>query len=245
MDAREPVDLSLIGHFELRRGREVIGLAPAAQRLVGFLALQGRVVRRSYVSGTLWADATESRANASMRSALWRLSAAGRGDIVQASSTHVWLRREVRVDRDRVAARAVAVLDRAVPDGELVGAARELAAPGELLPGWYDDWVSVERESLRQLRLHALDRVGDEFLASRRYAEALQVGLAAVAAEPLRETAHRLLVRAHLSEGNIAEAIAQYRRFARLLATELGVAPSSTMAALLRECTGARSVVMA
>jgi DNA-binding SARP family transcriptional activator len=235
----EAVNLSLIGDFELRCAGKVIDIAPNSQRLISFLALQGSSVRRSYVSGTLWVDATDSRASASMRSALWRLPASSRGDIVEVSSTHIWLHPDVQVDLARLTAMAIAVLDHRIAEEKLVEAARELTAFGDnLLPGWYDDWVVVERENFRQLRLHALDQLGDQLLASHRYCDALQVGLASVAAEPLRESAHRLLMRAHLCEGNIAEAIRQYRSFAGLLADELGVRPSATMAALLRQCTG-------
>ena len=59
-----------------------------------------------------------------------------------------------------------------------------------------------------------------------RFCDALQVGLAAVRAEPLRESAHRLLVRVHLREGNVAEAIRQYRSYADLLRRELHATPS-------------------
>lgn len=47
--------------------------------------------------------------------------------------------------------------------------------------------------------------------------------------EPLRETAFRFLVRIHLAEGNLAEAVRQYRTFARLLEFELAAQPSESM----------------
>jgi DNA-binding SARP family transcriptional activator len=50
--------------------------------------------------------------------------------------------------------------------------------------------------------------------------------LAAVACEPLRESTHRAVVRAHLAEGNPAEALRQYRSYRQLLNDELGLPPS-------------------
>jgi DNA-binding SARP family transcriptional activator len=101
-----------------------------------------------------------------------------------------------------------------------------LCLAGELLPDWYDDWVLIERERFRQLRLHALDAFCESLTADGRYAGAVEAGQAAVAAEPLRESAHRLLIRAHLAEGNRDDAIRQYCFFRDILEAELGLAPS-------------------
>jgi DNA-binding SARP family transcriptional activator len=66
-----------------------------------------------------------------------------------------------------------------------------------------------------------------------RLAAAIDLGLRAVAMEPLRESSHRLVIRAHLREGNRAEALRQYEACSRLLHDELGVAPSPQMTSLL------------
>ena len=233
------LSLSLMRDFQLRRGNQALDLAPSSQRLIGFLALQGRAARRTFVSGTLWLNAADSRAGANMRSALWRLPALEHGALVGTSATHIWLDPAVQVDLSTLTAQAVAVLDGQVDGTQLVPVARQLCKAGDdLLPGWYDEWVVSERERLRQLRLHALDRIGQQLLADRLTAEALQVGLAMLATEPLRESGHRLLMRVHLSEGNVAEAIRQYRIISRLLREELGVRPSGATESLLRECVG-------
>src|SRR6266702_3475376 len=79
---------------------------------------------------------------------------------------------------------------------------------GELLPDWNaDDWILVERERLRQLSLHGLDAICTRLLALHRYCEAVEAGLAAVRSEPLRESAHRMLIAVHLAEGNYNEAL--------------------------------------
>jgi DNA-binding SARP family transcriptional activator len=231
------VTLSLVRDFELRRDDTVIDVPPTAQRLVGFLALQGpRPVRRSYVSGTLWLDATESRANASLRSAIWRSPDLAEGPLVGASNTHVWLCPEVEIDLHTATAHARRLLDQPALDPTTVDLDRELAWFAEdILVGWYEDWITAERERFRQLRLHVLDQFGELLLRAHRYAEAVQVGLVAVASEPLRESAHRLLVRAHLCEGNLAEAVRQYRSYADVLAQELGVRPSGAMDDLMTD----------
>lgn len=154
-------------------------------------------------------------------------------------TTHLWLNPGIEVDFRSTIARAYGLLDTANWDISVVDVARELSSFREdLLPGWYDDWVVIERERFHQLRLQALDELGERLLASRRFGDALRVGLAAVQAEPLHETAHRLVIRIHLGQGNVAEAVHQYRRHQRSLARDIGATPSSAMCDLIRPCLG-------
>ncbi len=76
--------------------------------------------------------------------------------------------------------------------------------------------------------------VCDRLRETRRFAEAIEAGLSAVLGEPLRESAHRSLIRAYLAEGNSGEAIRQLQLCRRLLADELGIEPSSETRALVQ-----------
>lgn len=93
----------------------------------------------------------------------------------------------------------------------------------ELLPEWEDEWLVPERERLRQLRLHALDEDAHRLAAQEHYGAAVDVALAAVCMDPLRESAHRTLIAVHLAEGNLAEADRALQRCRRTLLAELGV----------------------
>jgi DNA-binding SARP family transcriptional activator len=219
------LELGLLHGFEVRAGGRALELPLSAQRLVAFLALQDRPLQRIYVAGNLWLDSSEERANASLRTVLWRL---GRNEcpIVRITGNQVALAPGVSVDVHTVRARARRVLQHEqVEETDL----DTLCLAGELLPDWYDDWVLIERERFRQLRLHALDALCEELTAAGRYGAAIEAGHASVAAEPLRETAHRLLVAAYLAEGNAGEALRQYRLFRDVLAAELGIEPSQQM----------------
>ena len=59
-----------------------------------------------------------------------------------------------------------------------------------------------------------------------------------MAAEPLRESAHRMVISAHLAEGNCSEALRQYERFRALLADALGLEPSPQLTELIWHATG-------
>jgi DNA-binding SARP family transcriptional activator len=104
----------------------------------------------------------------------------------------------------------------------------------DLLAGWYEDWVLIERERFRQLRLHALEAICERLVALGRFGEAVEAGLAAVAGEPLRESAHRALIQAYLAEGNPWEGVRQFRSYAQLLREELGAETSPMMRDLVQ-----------
>jgi DNA-binding SARP family transcriptional activator len=228
--------LSLIRGFELHLNDSVIPVARSVERLVAFLALQRRAVRRLHASGVLWTDASESRASSSLRSALWRTPSPGGFDVIQTTSTHLWINPAVYVDFQEITDRAVALVEGSYSDS-LPGLASTMRLFGDdLLPDWYEDWVLVERERFRQLRLHALEALCEKLTDLGRYAPAIEAGLAAVACEPLRESAQRQLIRAHLAEGNVGEAVRQYRSYANLLAAELGAKPSASLTRIIDEC---------
>ena len=224
------IRLSLLDGFELSIDGSPVDLALSTQRVLAFLALQERPVLRAYVGGCLWADKSAERAAANLRAALWRLSESGL-PLVGSSAAHLSLSPEVSVDvRDAIeGARRLLSPQGGVLEGDF----EEFLLSGDILPDWYEDWVSIERERLRQLRLHALEALCGRLIAAGRLAEAIDVALAAVAAEPLRESAHRLLIRVHLAEGNRAEAIRQFDTYREILWTGLGVAPSGQLTALM------------
>jgi DNA-binding SARP family transcriptional activator len=223
--------LSLLGGFELRCAGADVAVSRNGQRLLALLALQGRPLERLWVAGTLWLDATEERAGASLRSALWRLPQPGGTAVVEASTTHLRLARDLAVDTLELVALAER-LESPAGRGEHQPEPTLLAR--DLLPDWYEDWVVLERERFRQLRLHALEALCARLTEAGRFGAAVQAGLAAVSGEPLRESAHRTLIQAHLAEGNPGEAVRQYRLYRRLLADELALEPSAAIRGLVQ-----------
>jgi DNA-binding SARP family transcriptional activator len=228
------VALTLLDAFELRCGDQPVLLPMSAQRLLAFVALCDRPMRRPHVAGTLWPTAPEERAAASLRSSLWRLNRPGYL-LVDIAGHQLRLAPAVRVDARETAALAHRLLRGSTDCEDL-----EVGSPGltgDLLPDWYDDWVIIEREALRQLRLRALEALGERLLCAGRLGEALEAALAAVAGEPLRESAYRLLIKVQLAEGNAAEAMYQFDLFTRQLDQQLGLAPSPQLGALVRGLT--------
>jgi DNA-binding SARP family transcriptional activator len=224
--------LYLLGGFELRIDGELLDIQPVAQRLLALLALGNRALERSFVAFQLWPDTREERAKANLRSAVWRLRR-GSVDVVESSKTQMRLAPWVWVD-------TCDGLRAADPDARLASPGQhrlDATINAELLPDWYDEWLVPERERIRQLGLHTLEARGNQFLGEGRIDEAIQVGLRAIAMEPLRESPHRLVIRCHLAEGNLVEAVRQYDRYAELIGRELGALPSALICNLLSAST--------
>ncbi|MBA2763127.1 MAG: SARP family transcriptional regulator [Thermoleophilaceae bacterium] len=228
-----PFRLSMLGGFELSCAGAAFALPLAAQRVLAFVALQERPVQRAYVAGRLWLNASDQHASASLRTTLWRAHLPA-GHLLAATTTHLSLGPAVRVDLHDVLRCAQHVLRHT--DAPTRDDLACLLHGGDVLPDWYDDWLVFERERVRQLRLLALEALCDHFSRAGRHSEAIQAGLAAVAGEPLRESAHRVLMRAHLADGNPGEAIRQYRILETLLHRALGLRPSPEMGALVTRC---------
>lgn len=227
-----PLNLSVLSGFKLQGGDTRIPLPAGTERLLAFLALRAGAVKRAFVAGSLWPDASEGHAFGNLRSALSRLGAGGRG-AVRADRVDLELAAGVAVDVREGRALGLRLIAPGPPrDADLtLGSVAMLSS--ELLPGWYDDWVLVEAEQWRLLRLHALESLAAILTAAGRFGEAVVAAAASVRAEPLRESAHATLIRVHLAEGNHSEAVCQLERLRELLRDELGIEPSPALVSLV------------
>ena len=221
--------LFLFDGFVLHEGKLHLILPPLGQRLIAFVALR-RTVSRDEVRCALWPDISVDRAGARLRTILWRLSEPGRG-VLKTGNDQLYLAENIDVDVRNWMALASQVIDK--PSSVATMNLAPLRQCGDLLPGWYDDWVLFERERARQLQLHVLETVADELIGLGRPAAALDFAMRALQMEELRESAHRLVIRVHLAEGNVCEARRQFERCQRILRNELGIHPSDQLRELI------------
>jgi DNA-binding SARP family transcriptional activator len=222
--------IDLLQRFEVTDQGRVVHLPLVAQRLLAFLALSDRPQARTHIAGVLWPDADEHHASANLRSTLWRLS--GIRPPLVARDASLKLSAGVSVDVRDAYALAQRVLDPSIQISDL-GTNPVSPFVEDVLPDWNDEWVLVERERFRQARLHALEALCDRFADAGHMLEAIETGLAAVTADPFRESGHRALIRVHMREGNRSEAIRQYLVYRKILHQELGIEPTTGMTEML------------
>ncbi|MGH3626104.1 MAG: AfsR/SARP family transcriptional regulator [Sciscionella sp.] len=234
-EVRDPeFSVAVLGQFRLLRGMNVVRVPRASQRLMAFLALHGRIFERTALAGALWPEASEPHAYCSLRAALSRLQSTARMALA-ANQLELGLAEGVTVDIYHAKALARRLLDPAVQPtpGDLCANA-VIALSAVLLPDWYDDWVLVEAEDWRQLRLHALEALAGHLASAGRWGEAAGAARAAVRGEPLRETSRAALIRVFLAEGNVSEAVREFRSYRALLQDELGLEPTPRLYRLIQ-----------
>lgn len=233
--------LTLLGGFEVRlqTGASVVLPTHKYRALLAFLAVPtGRAHPREKLVALLWDDLPRDRGRSAVRQAILAIRKALNSDGLPglvAQGDCVALNPEaVSVD--------VAEFERAAGETQL--ASLECAAmlyAGDFLAGLpltgkpFEDWLTVEREQLRERAIETLARL----LAGQRRAgareAAIQTALRLLALDPLQESVHRAVMGLYVDLGRRAAALRQYQVCAGLLWRELGIEPEPETQVLVRE----------
>lgn len=195
-------------------------LSLPGRRLLAYLALRKLPTVRGSAAAQLWPDVSDDVGRANLRRALWHVP---RGWVVTMGDELVLDAECDLEEAHRSAARALA--------GEPLSLDEIALLSNDILPGWYEEWVLPEQDAFHMLRVHALEAACRTMVSSGQYGLAVQAGTAAVAAEPLCESAAEALIDAHLAQHNRYQAVQCYRMLAQRLAHELGVEPDPALAA--------------
>ena len=226
-------EVRVCGRFAVLVGARELVLPTHAQRLLAYLSIDRRIGtghRRSDVAERLWPYVLLTKSQGSLRTALWRLRQAD-PRLIDTQADSIRLGEAVTVDLHRMLARAKHLLtddDSAALLNIEVDSLR-----GDLLVGWEEDWLLLERERTRHAQIHALEALSRRLQRAGQHAGAIDAALAAVAAEPLREAAQATLIAAYLADRDHAAAHCQLRSFTDLLNRELGARPSRELLQLV------------
>lgn len=216
----------------------LVDVPEGSKRLIVFLTLQRRNLERGWLAGMLWPDGENSRAMGNLRSSLWRLKRAGI-DILEASKWTIKLRDDISTDIEGFDQWAARLINRAPREADLkIPPCLQEAL--DFLPTWPEDWLIMERERIRHRALCALESLSSFLSDAGRFAEAVEAATIAVCADPLRDSAQRALIDAHLAQGNIIEARRRCDNYIATIRRELGIGPPPYLLAL-RSRIGATS----
>lgn len=228
--AGRSIRVELLHEFRVLGDGQGIPLPAACEQVIALLVIEDRACTRPSVAGVLWPDRSDQDAAALLRRVLWRVNRDVPGLLVL-DGRHVAVAPGIDVDLTEV---------RRLADGVRQGLPHVSAhavrlLQGDLLPRWPEPWLEAPRECLRQARLHALETLAWNDLDAGRADGALQAALVATGIDPLRESAHRIVISAHLAEGNASEALRQYAHYRELLWSEMRLRPSAQLDALLTD----------
>jgi predicted ATPase/DNA-binding SARP family transcriptional activator len=229
------LDIRLLGALRVERdGQAVSGFRSLkTQALLAYLVASERPLAREHLSGLLWGNSPAAEALGHLRRALHNLSTllprcltADRYTIVFVAGT------ERQVDL-----RTFQTLERQGDRTALAHSADLYRGP--FLEGLYLDdcpefetWLLAERERWQQAIARVLGRLVTEHELRGDYEAALDFASRLVELDPWREEAqrHKMLLLART--GQFSAALRQYDACRRVLADELGVAPSPETVAL-------------
>jgi DNA-binding SARP family transcriptional activator/pimeloyl-ACP methyl ester carboxylesterase len=200
--------------------------------LLAYLADARTSVGRDHMAGLLWPEADADAARARLRRTLHKIRVALTVEVIDADRSTLVLAPSIgtRVDTHAFEAACAA--------GEWNEALRLYR--GDFLQGLsiegcadFEEWAFFRREALRSRLVQALERLIEHELAGGDARGAIAAATRLVGLDPLSESAQRHLIRAQLRIGDRAAAERQYEACARLLKSDLGIAPDAQTRALL------------
>jgi ABC-type oligopeptide transport system substrate-binding subunit/DNA-binding SARP family transcriptional activator len=220
-----------LGPFEIRCDGQPLPKPPTlkSQSLLAYLLLhRDRPQPRDRLIGLFWADRPEDKARNSLSTALWHIRRALPESLaVRADAQTVQIAPQGDLWLDVEAFEALAASKESHRLEEAAGLAR-----GDFLEGLLDDWVLGERHRLQALLCEVLAQLVQAYEAQEQHEAALETAQRLLAQDPLREDAHRAVMRAYARLGRRNAALEQYQRGTEILRQELGVEPTARTRAL-------------
>ncbi|HSM02565.1 MAG TPA: AAA family ATPase [Acidimicrobiia bacterium] len=230
------LEICLLGGFELSREGRILDPLPlrAARSLFAYLVLnRERAHTRDLLAGTLWPDFDESRARRRLSQALWQIrTTVGDGDDRYLIGTPDTIRfnpdADFVLDVDEFERRLEEATKSESRSEETAALEAAVALyEGDLLAGFYDDWLLHDQDRLRSRFLAALERLTELAQSRGDFEVALVMARRLAQEDEFDEEAHRRVMRLAVLLGRHNEAIRQYEECRRILAEELGSTPSA------------------
>lgn len=231
--------MALLGQVKLSYGDEpLVDLASAkARALLFFLAVDGRSHSRHALANLFWADLPETDARRNLRGDLRKLRQVVDSYLIVTPQTVAF---NFAAPHYLDVAHFRQLLAGAPPPEKLEQAAALYR--GEFLEEFYirqapefEAWVMQQRTQLQQQVVEAWLALAGHYQQQRQYEAGIVCIRQALALEPVREDAHRQLMRLLALHGQRGPALAQYEACREVLLQELDVEPAPETAELAEQ----------
>lgn len=241
--------ISLLGRMTLSIGVQHPEMTHTVQALLAYLVLhRQRTHPRELLASVFWGDYPDKRAQNSLRTTLWRLrrmlepEGTARGTYLATTRTHaVGFNRDSAywLDVERFETGVLEALDKPVNKmlAQDAAALEDALAlyQGDLLDGFYEEWVLPERERFYQLYLKGTKHLMCFYHCAGRYEEALNCGQLILQNDPLQEDTHFEIMKLYAENGQRALAIRQFEMCRETLVSELGIEPMAQIQTFHRQ----------
>ncbi len=227
------LQIRLLGQFDIRMdGKRVMISSRAGQSLFAYLTLTaGTPHRREKLAGILWPDTTDENARKNLRQELWRIRKALSAQLSEDRDYLLADEFTLKFNRDTEFWFDVTQMER--PDLDLQSLIANLSLyQGELLPGFYDEWITLERERVQAVFDARMEQLLEQLITAERWIAVQEWGERWLALSGVREPAFRALMLAGGARGDMAKVASLYQRCSEELQEQLGVKPSAETHAL-------------
>lgn len=217
------LEILLLGQFAVRRAGEplAIGSRPAETLLSYLLLNVGSRHRREKLTALLWPDVDEANARQGLRNALWKLNKVLGEGYLLADKISVGFDPAARFTLD------VALLEATEHDSIDAQITSVSAYKGELLAGFYDEWILFERERFQAVFERKVKSLLERLAEEERWHDVLHWAERWISLGQAPEPAYRALMQAHSSLGDMSGMASAYRRCVQILQEDLGLEPSA------------------
>jgi WD40 repeat protein/DNA-binding SARP family transcriptional activator len=224
------LEVNLLGQFEVQKdGVPILIPSRPAQSLLAYSILTAGVAhRREKLAGLLWPDSSEDNARSNLRQALWRVRKALNYNSPPEQSYIISDNFTVEFNPNSNYWLDVYDLERQAKSTNSTDQLKEILTlyRGELLPGFYDDWVMLKRERLQAVFEREVERLLEQLKVEQHWEEILEWGEHWLAYGQNPEPAYRGLMYAYSMLGNQSKVAYTYDRCVKALRDDLGVEPS-------------------
>jgi non-specific serine/threonine protein kinase len=226
------LEVRFSGKFEIQYdGKSVILASRAAQSLFAYLILTaGTLHRREKLAGMMWPDESEEKARTYLRNELWRirkaLSPTSKVQYLMADNLTIGFDPSSAYWLDVTAFKNIG--DSASADELITGLSYY---EHELLPGFYEDWIVLEREHLQVFFEQKIACLLEMLEKEKRWDAILEWAERWISFVQAPEAAYRMLMVAYDALGDQTKVASTYERCKEAL-RQLDLEPSEETRAL-------------